>query len=61
MTTLVCALVNEEAENDFDLEDPAGLARLSEPMTALAPLKGLVVIDEVQRHRGLFPVLRVLA
>ncbi len=33
----------------FDLEDPRSLARLSEPMTALENLSGLVVIDEVQR------------
>ena len=44
----------------FDLEDPASLARLEEPLTALAPLDGLVVIDEVQRRPDLFPVLRVL-
>lgn len=30
--------------------DPAALARLSEPELALRPLKGLVVIDEVQRR-----------
>jgi hypothetical protein len=30
-------------------------------MTALEPLRGLVVIDEVQRMPALFPVLRVLA
>ena len=30
-------------------------------MTALRPLEGLVVIDEVQRRPDLFPVLRVLA
>ena len=29
--------------------------------TALQDLKGLVVIDEIQRHPELFPVLRVLA
>lgn len=45
----------------FDLEDPASLAVLDEPMTALRPLTGLVVIDEVQRRPDLFPVLRVLA
>lgn len=45
----------------FDLEDPASLARLAEPMLALDPLDGLVVIDEVQRQPDLFPVLRVLA
>jgi predicted AAA+ superfamily ATPase len=45
----------------FDLEDPRDLARLREPMTALEGLRGLVVIDEVQRAPDLFPVLRVLA
>lgn len=60
-TTLARELVSEESVNYFDLEDPAGLARLDEPMTALRPLKGLIVIDEVQRRPDLFPVLRVLA
>jgi predicted AAA+ superfamily ATPase len=45
----------------FDLEDPRSLARLSEPMTALENLSGLVIIDEVQRLPAIFPVLRVLA
>ena len=45
----------------FDLENPEDAARLAEPMLALQPLKGLVVIDEIQRHPELFPVLRVLA
>lgn len=44
----------------FDLEDPDDLARLAEPMLALKPLTGLVVIDEIQRLPDLFPVLRVL-
>ncbi|MBA3937531.1 MAG: ATP-binding protein [Planctomycetes bacterium] len=60
-TTLARALLSEESENWFDLEDPTALARLAEPMTALSPLIGLVVIDEVQRRPDLFPVLRVLA
>lgn len=60
-TTLARELLDESAVNYFDLEDPASLARLDEPMTALRPLKGLVVIDEVQRRPDLFPVLRVLA
>jgi hypothetical protein len=45
----------------FDLEDPRDLQRLHEPMTALEGLRGLVVIDEIQRAPELFPVLRVLA
>jgi predicted AAA+ superfamily ATPase len=60
-TTLARQLIEENSVNYFDLEDPASLARLDEPMTALRPLKGLVVIDEVQRRPNLFPVLRVLS
>jgi len=45
----------------FDLEDPADLRKLAEPMLALRPLKGLVVLDEIQRVPGIFTVLRVLA
>ena len=45
----------------FDLEDPTDQARLAEPMLALRDLRGLVVIDEVQRSPELFPILRVLA
>jgi predicted AAA+ superfamily ATPase len=45
----------------FDLEDPADLARLDNPMLALRPLSGLVVFDEIQRRPELFPILRVLA
>jgi predicted AAA+ superfamily ATPase len=45
----------------FDLEDPRDLERLDDPTTALRPLRGLVVIDEIQRRPDLFPVLRVLA
>lgn len=60
-TTLARELVAPGSANYFDLEDPASLARLAEPMTALAPLKGTVVIDEIQRRPDLFPVLRVLA
>lgn len=60
-TTLAREFVKAESLNYFDLEDPASLARLSAPDLALRPLKGLVVIDEVQRHPDLFPLLRVLA
>lgn len=60
-TTLARQFVSEDSLNYFDLEDPAALMRLDEPMTALRPLRGLVVIDEVQRRPHLFPVLRVLA
>ncbi len=60
-TTLARQFLMPDSLNYFDLEDPVSLARLAEPMTALASLTGLVVIDEVQRAPELFPVLRVLA
>lgn len=60
-TTLARQILPPDAPGYFDLEEPASLARLAEPMTALAPLRGVVVIDEVQRRPDLFPVLRVLA
>jgi predicted AAA+ superfamily ATPase len=45
----------------FDLENPEDMARLQDPMLALKRLKGIIVIDEIQRHPDLFTVLRVLA
>ncbi|MBI1846723.1 MAG: ATP-binding protein [Candidatus Rokubacteria bacterium] len=60
-TTLARQIVPENSPAYFDLEDPRGLARLAEPMMALGPLRGIVVIDEIQRRPDLFPVLRVLA
>jgi len=60
-TTLARQFVPTNSLNYFDLEDPSGLARLTEPDIALRSLKGLVVIDEIQRRPDLFPLLRVLA
>src|SRR5438876_11347477 len=60
-TTLARRLVRADSLNYFDLEDTHSLARLAEPGLALRPLKGLVVIDEIQRRPELFPLLRVLA
>jgi len=45
----------------FDLEDPADLARIEESSLTLRNLKGLVILDEIQRRPDLFPLLRVLA
>jgi hypothetical protein len=59
-TTLARRIVPPDSSAYFDLEDPRSLARLAEPMTALAPLRGVVIIDEIQRRPELFPVLRVL-
>jgi predicted AAA+ superfamily ATPase len=60
-TTLARQFVAADSLNYFDLEDPASLARLSEPETALRPLRKLVVIDEVRHRPELFSLLRVLA
>ena len=60
-TTLARQFVSPDSLNYFDLEDPASLARLSEPETALRSLRKLVVIDEVQHRPELFSLLRVLA
>ena len=45
----------------FDLERAPSRAALATPEITLDPLKGLVVIDEIQRLPGLFETLRPLA
>ncbi|MFH0764364.1 MAG: ATP-binding protein [Candidatus Omnitrophota bacterium] len=59
-TTLAREFVDAASANYFDLEDPESVGRLDSAKTALSHLKGLVVIDEIQRRPELFPVLRVL-
>lgn len=64
-TTLARAYIAEwtpdlPAVNYFDLEDQTDLDRLTDAKLALADLRGLVVIDEVQRRPELFPLLRAL-
>ncbi|MGH8251228.1 MAG: ATP-binding protein [Steroidobacteraceae bacterium] len=60
-TTLARQIVPNRSANYFDLEEPANLALLSQPVTALEGLRGIVVIDEIQHRPDIFPVLRVLA
>ncbi len=60
-TTL--ARVFAEAEGNvtfFDLERAVDRRKLEVPEQTLAPLEGLVVIDEIQRQPALFETLRVL-
>jgi predicted AAA+ superfamily ATPase len=60
-STLARDIARLESEASyFDLEDPDSEARLADPKLALEPLRGLVVIDEVQRRPDLMPLLRVL-
>ncbi|MFO0813442.1 MAG: ATP-binding protein [Gemmatales bacterium] len=62
-TTLAQTVAKESGGpvTTYDLENPDDVARLAEPMLTLKSLRGLVVIDEVQRRPELFPILRVLA
>src|SRR3989338_5678150 len=62
-TTLARQIVAQEKRpyTYFDLENPEDVSHLSDPMMALKDLKGIVVIDEVQRRPDIFPVIRVLA
>jgi uncharacterized protein len=59
-TTLARRLLPAGSAQYLDLEDPAVEAQLADPMTLLAGMQGLVVIDEVQRAPQLFKTLRVL-
>ncbi len=61
-TTLARSFVRttHEPYSFFDLENSEDLARLSDPLFTLKKLKGLIVIDEVQRLPGIFSALRVL-
>lgn len=60
-TTLARAIAAGQPHHFFDLEDPVSLARLEHPKSALEPLTGLILLDEVQRKPALFDLLRVLA
>ena len=61
--TTLARLVSERRKlvHLFDLETAVARRQLSEPELALGPLRGLVVIDEIQRDPRLFEVLRPLA
>ncbi len=62
-TTLAQMLTRQwkEKTHFFELESPLDLAQVSDPMLALAPLRGLVILDEIDRLPEIFPVIRVLA
>ena len=60
-TTLARIIAEKNPSTFFDLENPVDVARLSAPMSVLENIKGLVIIDEIQRKPELFELLRVLA
>lgn len=49
-----------QPDHYFDMENARDLIRLQDPLLALEPLDGLIVIDEIQRTPDLFQTLRVL-
>ncbi|MBL8289266.1 MAG: ATP-binding protein [Rubrivivax sp.] len=59
-TTLARTFLPPGHPQYFDLENPVAAAQLRSPLVVLEPLRGLVIIDEVQHAPDLFPVLRVL-
>jgi predicted AAA+ superfamily ATPase len=61
-TTLARVIAQSTESTIFDLEDPADFDLLSNtPKIILQQQKGLIILDEIQRIPGLFPLLRVLA
>ena len=60
-TTLARLFGNRLSATYFDLESERDVRRLANPELVLGELRGLVVLDEIQRLPALFNVLRVLA
>lgn len=60
-TTLALELARGRRSHYFDLETATGRARMARAELTLAPLSGLIIIDEIQRLPELFTVLRPLA
>ena len=59
-TTLARAFAETRDATFFDLESEVDLRRLANPEMVLGALRGLVVLDEIQRAPHLFNALRVL-
>lgn len=60
-TTLARQFAPAGSPGFFDLEDPVVAGLMENPMTTLADLRGLVVIDEAQRWRLSAPTRGVSA
>ncbi len=60
-TTLAREIGRQEKAAYFDLEDPQDQARLANPQLTLEALRGVVILDEIQRRPELTMLLRVLA
>jgi predicted AAA+ superfamily ATPase len=59
-TTLARQINGDQGGTFFDLQDPQVAAAFEHPMFVLAPLAGLIVLDEAQLCPAIYPVLRVL-
>ena len=60
-TTLAREVARQREAVYFDLEDPADQVKLANPKLVLESLRGLVILDEIQRRPELTMLLRVLA
>jgi hypothetical protein len=60
-TTLAREVGRRQNAAYFDLEDPQDQARLANPQLVLEALRGVVILDEIQRRPELTLLLRVLA
>jgi len=60
-TTLAREIGRQKNAAYFDLEDPNDQARLANPQLILEALRGVVILDEIQRRPELTMLLRVLA
>jgi predicted AAA+ superfamily ATPase len=60
-TTLARDVEEHFGGSFFDLENPRDLMRLENAQLVLERLRGIVILDEIQRRPDLLPLLRVLA
>lgn len=56
--TTIASMIN--GNHYFDLENPEDLIAFDNPSIILNNLRGLIIIDEVQRKPELFPLLRYM-
>ncbi len=59
-TTLARLIGERRGAVIFDMQDPEVAAAFQNPKLVLAPLEGLIVLDEAQLVPAIYPVLRVL-
>ena len=54
--------ISKEINGDymFDLENPRDIAKFDNPQLLLEDLRGVIIIDEIQRKPELFPLIRYL-